>query len=282
MIGKLVAEVRRKTAGVDWAEIAPRCGWPRCARRARWQGIVRRLQGVRFEGAWFCGTECFQAQLEARMETILSRPGTPAQMRHHRVPLGLLLLSRGLLNKERLDEALQRQRETGLRLGHCLREFNAVSEEQVTAAIAAQWGCAVYPEDGPLECMTLVPRLLQEEYRCAPLHWVEAGRSLFIGFEQAVNYTLLLGIERMLDCHTEACIITEKELERRFLASSPALENQVEFATSLNPGQVALTVASYAQQLQVEGIRLFDCRERIWFRLERPGMPFDLLFRRAG
>ncbi|MGE5111452.1 MAG: hypothetical protein ACM3JB_11380 [Acidobacteriaceae bacterium] len=281
MIGKMVAEVRRKTAGVDWAAIAPRCGWRGCSRRARWQGVVRRLQGVRFEGACFCGTECFQAQLEARMETVLSLPGAPAQARHHRVPLGLLLLSRGLLNKEHLDAALQRHRETGLRLGQCLRELHAVSEDHITAAIASQWGCGVYPEGGRVESMSLVPRLLQEEYRCAPLHWVEAGRSLFIGFEHAVNYTLLLGIERMLDCHTEACIVSEKELERRLMASSAGSDHEVEFATLLNPSQMALTVAGYAQQLQVERIRFFDCRERIWFRLEHPGIPFDLFFRRA-
>ena len=60
-----------------------------------------------------------------------AKPQPPAKA--HRVPLGLLMLSRGLVDNEQLKKALKAQKDSGSgRVGEWLRHIGAVSEEQVT------------------------------------------------------------------------------------------------------------------------------------------------------
>jgi len=58
----------------------------------------------------------------------------------HRVPLGLLLLSRQQMTAAQLRTALERQRASGEgRIGDWLRRWVLPSELQITAAVARQW-----------------------------------------------------------------------------------------------------------------------------------------------
>jgi hypothetical protein len=70
--------------------------------------------------------------------------GTEPASRLPRMPLGLNLVSSGLLTVEQLREAASEQKEAGGEIGELLVRNGAVSEKQVTAIRAADWGCPVF------------------------------------------------------------------------------------------------------------------------------------------
>ena len=60
------------------------------------------------------------------------------------MPLGLNLISHGLLTIEQLKKATDEQKEAGGEIGELLVRQGFVSEKQVTAIRAAEWGCPVF------------------------------------------------------------------------------------------------------------------------------------------
>jgi hypothetical protein len=87
--------------------------------------------------------------------------GTQRRPRQHRIPLGLVLLSRGFIDNQRLQAALQAQRQSRKgRVGEWLMQLGAVNEAQVTMALAIQWSCPVFPLERHhrfIECAGMVP-----------------------------------------------------------------------------------------------------------------------------
>jgi hypothetical protein len=103
---------------------------------------------------------------------------------------------------------------------------------------------------------------------------------MFVGFAQDVNYTVLLAIEQMLDCHAEPCMIDESELERRLGSDAGNRDDEVAFTTALTAKEMAMSVAGYAERLGAARVRVHGCLDHIWVRVERAAGKFDLFFQR--
>src|SRR5919201_3415205 len=63
-------------------------------------------------------------------------------------PLGALLVEKGLLTAEELEEALAEQQESGKRLGQILVDRGHVSGPALTSALAEQYGIELKTEEG--------------------------------------------------------------------------------------------------------------------------------------
>src|ERR671934_1926536 len=63
-------------------------------------------------------------------------------------PLGALLVEKGLLTAEELEEALAAQQTTGKRLGQILVDRGHVSGPALTSALAEQYGIELTTEEG--------------------------------------------------------------------------------------------------------------------------------------
>src|SRR5579885_2884195 len=128
-----------------------RCSDRNCkSGQAMWSGLSQARRAVDLQGLRWCFPRCFNRELERLILEASSGQWTPAA-RPRRMPLGLLLLSRGQLTSEQLQQALDAQRLAGrVPIGKLLRDLNFVSENQVTAALAAQWGCPVIRALPPL------------------------------------------------------------------------------------------------------------------------------------
>ena len=136
--------------------VPPPCRY--CARPQRgWRQMRRRSRGTLMQGARYCGPECLEQAL-LRVLRRSQRAASPAGLAFHRIPLGLLLLSRQQLTGEQLRTALKLQREsspassgkntgvTNRKIGFWLQDLGFVTEHQVTAALARQWSC-------PMRCV---------------------------------------------------------------------------------------------------------------------------------
>src|SRR5208282_4673572 len=93
-----------------WERLAPPCGYSECTYAGNtWRRMRQQSQGLRMRGTRYCRTQC----LELALLEFLAR-ARPASRRvavaSHRIPLGLLLLSRQQLTAAQLRTALEAQR----------------------------------------------------------------------------------------------------------------------------------------------------------------------------
>ncbi|HTZ90388.1 MAG TPA: hypothetical protein VMA71_08605 [Alloacidobacterium sp.] len=195
----------------------PQCGNAKC--RSGWMKLWRGRQSPVLEGKWACSHACMQQIAQAAISREAGEPNVQSSSRvvhQHRVPLGLVLLSRGVISQEQLRKALEAQRKAGTgRLGEWLIRQKAVDEEQVTRALSAQWNCPVLmgaPHD-PVAMAPAFPRLLIDSFGAIPLRL--AGRELlYVAFEDRIDRCLVLAVERMLGLKVEAGVLRESEFRR--------------------------------------------------------------------
>jgi len=147
---------------------------------------------------------------------ILREVGGPNASRpshQHRVPIGLVLLSRDVITQEQLRKALEAQKKIGAgRLGEWLVRQNASDERQVARALSAQWNCPMLagsPHD-PAAMAPAFPRLLIDSFGAVPLR-VAGSEILYVAFEDRIDRCLVLAIERMLGLKVEAGVLRDSE-----------------------------------------------------------------------
>jgi hypothetical protein len=266
-----------------WREDYPACEFPGCGKHpSPWKIFIGEHQGVRLQGRWYCGPDCFEKAAHDAYSQMLPA-ATRRQAKRHRIPLGLVLFSLGHITQPDLQGALQSQKDSGSgRIGEWLRQSGAVNEAQVTTALAMQWSCPVYPLESHrrfLDCAQLIPIPLLESARMVPVHYLPSSKFLYVSFAESIDYTTLYGVEQMLDCRTEPCMSTESSLDRALeeLRQQPRPPETV-FDSVTNATDMASTARSYALQLGVDDVRIVCCGEYIWTRLESKGVVNNLLF----
>lgn len=263
-----------------WERLAPRCGYCECVHaKSTWRKMRRRSRGVRLQGARYCRTECLELALIEVLGQARREPGR-APVAAHRIPLGLLLLSRKQLTALQLRTALEAQRaasagagESRKKIGAWLQELGYATEHQITSALACQWSCPVL-RTGPgglaSTRFSYIPALLLESFRMMPVELVEATGILFIAFSEGIDYTVLYAIEQMLGYRTEACLVCPSILQRSLQGRArPRGASDVVIEGVADARECAHIIGSYSAKLKAEEVRFARCGEHLWIRLER-------------
>src|SRR5882672_11328653 len=217
----------------------------------------------------YCSPDCLQAGLARHFAELLQKPKAVQGKRQHRIPLGLELVSRGYIGGQTLQAALQRQKQhPGLRLGQILIDMKAVSEEQITTAVAAQWSVPVFrvaPSCIP-EAARFLPVALMHRYKMLPVHFNKQQNRLHLAFAQTVDSSVLYSIEQMLGVTTEACMADESAL-LRLLELVGNQERPAEYVlNNLSATELVSMIAGYALRLRTERIKTTSCHGQIWVR----------------
>ncbi len=259
------------------------CENPACRqRRLYWPAWLRKEEGICLQGQWYCSPECFEKAAQSALFRLLPA-ADEGPKRHHRMPIGLLLLSRGTINDEQLKRALLLQRQKGSgKIGKFLQEIQAASERDITEGLAEQWGCPVYPIGKGrefLQCASLLPLALLEAGRMLPVHFLRVQKTLYMAFVDGVDRTALYAVEQMLHLRTIPCIVSESDLSGalemfRLLASAPTTV----FESASEPLQMARTARSYAWQVGAKEVWLARSGRFIWIRMQTPLEFKDILF----
>jgi Type II secretion system (T2SS), protein E, N-terminal domain len=223
---------------------------------------------------WYCRPECLQTAVTEILEREQSVSRRAAAL-PHRVPLGLLLLSRQQLTAEQLRAALEAQRTSARgRIGEWVERLGFATEAQVTSALARQWSCPVLRmrlEDSSPECAQSIPFPLLEAFQMIPVEFSEFTGTLLVAFSEAVDYRALYAVEQMLGVRTEACFAGTRALQRALAARARGKSGDVVFRGLEDGAACARIVASYAEKVLAEELRLARCGGYWWARLERPG-----------
>jgi len=260
-----------------------RCENPACPNQNRGlRKLFNTPRGVLLQKRWHCSTECFEKGLEELFVRLRSALST-SERKPHRVPLGLLMLSQGLISQETLKAALQAQRETGNgRVGDWLRNHGAATEEQITRALGVQWSLPVYPLDRQrkyLECAHLVPLPLLEAYQMVPAQFVPATQLLYVAFAGRADHSALYGIEQMLECRTEACLAQQSEIERALEdIRREARPPEILCEDSLSTRGMTHRTSLHASEIGAREVRVVNCGDYIWARFWTTSGSSNLLF----
>lgn len=239
-----------------------------------------------FQGNWFCGPQCAQTALEGVFRRVLWTSGQKRR-KPHRVSLGLLLVSRGIISNDQLQQALCLQREKGHgKLGYWLRETGAVDEKQLAKALSIQWSCPVFPLEGHhhyLHCARLLPFALLESERVLPVHYNPTTRQLYLAIADHVDHTLLYAIEQMLGCRTIPCVAAESGILNRI----EQVRHEVGPAETLfdsvrEPREMARTALNYAETLGASELLVVPAGAYVWVKFRIAPATRDLLFQVAG
>ena len=264
------------------------CENPDCVHRRSLRRLLHRnpAEGILLQSRWYCCRECFEHVVVAEFAGLLKLPDQPMRQLH-RIPLGLILLGHGAITQEQLRAALAAQRESGAeRIGRLLMKWGIVSADAVCTALAAQWGCGIFPiENSPSyrNCSQLLPMALLDASRMVPVHYHGGSEMLYLAFAENIDHTAIYSVERQLRTRTKPCLITEVAMDRVLeeirLESRP---HEIVFETLWEADEMARTVRDYSLALGADELLLARPRRFLWARLKGRGHAHDLLFRLPG
>jgi Type II secretion system (T2SS), protein E, N-terminal domain len=254
----------------------PQCRNAKC--KSGWMKLWRSRQAPILEGKWACSPACMQELVQTAVQREVGEwSAQQSPVHQHRVPLGLLLLSRGWITQEQLRSALEAQKKAGSgRLGEWLIRQKAADEEQITRALSAQWNCPLLSAESfdPAAMAAMFPRLFIDSINALPLRM--AGRHLlYVAFEERVDRSLVLAVERMLGLKVEAGVLPGAEFRRRqqeiFRASFP----KVRLLEAANARGLVHAFAGMIEETKPVQARIVRVHDYFWLRLWRQAWPTE-------
>ena len=263
-----------------------KCKCGTCQRSHSLRQVSDRKAGIRMGNAWYCSSACFTAAAVADLSELM-KAGWVQGSHTTRMPLGLILMSRGLLTDVQLREVTSEHKELGGEIGDLLVRRGSVSERQVAAVRATQWGCPLFAMPKHLNRTHIrVPLTLIQLYSAVPVHLDGGGKLLLVGFIHGIEYGLLYAIEHITRCKTQPCFVTPSdfevqmhrlvEFERKHNDATP---NEVNFESVHTAQEIAGILCSYGVDLEADEVIIARCKEHLWARLICDVRKVDLLFK---
>lgn len=268
----------------DWKQKLA-CKSEQCDSLAQpWKRISRNAGSILLHDARYCFPACFERELLREIDFLHAASSTSLHTSLRRIPLGLLMLSRGDLSQIQLQEALESQRRhRSGRIGEWIQKLGFADEKRVTAALAAQSGCPVL-HDVPKRAIddVGVPFILLKRFNMVPVHHVRSTRTLYIAFAGSVEYRALLAVERLLQCRTQPCLIDGSVLQSLLLE----IEEQPNRSDALfesvgDRTEIVRICSSFAEKTGATSARVTACGEHLWFRLSDLKSAVNLVFPRT-
>ncbi len=254
-----------KKSGKVRERVCPGCGvMSGSGTRALWQRLTRRQYGTCLDGVLYC-KRCLEPALLAQFSRLvtLSSPSPPP----NRMPLGLLMVARGKLTYTEVLAGLEAQRRARYgKLGEWFEKLGFATEQEVTSALALQWGCPV--------ASSLEPDAITPAFRL-PL-----ANTLSIAFGERVDHAVLYAIEKMLSCRTQPCVGGRNSIAGRLdrMRHQP-LAREFEFGPMHDAADMVRIASSYITRFGADEIRLDRLGPFLWLRLESRASIMNLLFR---
>ncbi len=271
---------------VDWLQHRqagskrPECTLVSCTgTKPFWQRLLGRSAGIFLHGEFYCRPQCLETALMGQISRL--RALTPSVQPPNRIPLGLLMVARGKITHLEVRAALEAQRRAHYgSIGDWIEKLGFASEQDVTAALALQWGCPVASsfDHSIVDSPGHIPLRILEAFQMIPFNYAASTNTLYLAFGARVDHAALYAIERILDCRTQPCVAPSKsvarQLEQLRLLARP---NDVEFVTR-DLGEMARITSSYVARLNPEDVRLSRVGRFIWLRLKARRAVINLLF----
>jgi type IV pilus assembly protein PilB len=143
----------------------------------------------------------------------------------NKMQLGQLLIARGIVTAEQIENALAEQKNKGHRklLGELLVELSYCTENQIASALAETYGVP-YAQINPKICdsniLDILPREFLEKHMVLPLFKVHDR--LTVAVSEPTNVFLIDEIERISNCKVQVVCATSKDIQATLQTYLPA------------------------------------------------------------
>src|ERR1700687_4472683 len=237
----------------------PACALGSCSRsRSLWQRLRHHPEGTFLQGLFYCQPQCLETALLGQLSRL--RVMAPSPPPPNRIPLGLLMVARGKLTYLEVRAALDAQQRARYgKIGEWIEKLGFASEQEVTTALALQWGCPVASSFDPstIHSPGSIPMPTLEAFKMLPLNSVASTNTLYLAFGERVDHAALYAIEKILDCRTQPCVAGRKSIARQLDAMRQLPRpSDVEFGPMDNLADMARIASSYTARLTPEQVRL--------------------------
>lgn len=264
---------------LGWNHVRAVCSQPECHNKLLTRLVPGGRPGIFVGERWYCSADCLSLASRQVLAT-LSMAEVVEAPRHPRLSLGLALLTKGSLTTEQFRDAMARQELEGIDLEVTVTERGWVTEKQLAAARAVQWGYPVLGQDlsGHRVEADLPPALFRA-CSATPLYYSGETRRLVLGFIHHVDHNLLQSIEQITGCRAEPCFITPAELTRQLdRLTSPRRYEQVMVEEPGTIPQMGRTLGGCALQVGASEAVFSRCHSLIWARITGNKGIVDVLF----
>lgn len=152
-----------------------------------------------------------------------------------------------------------------------IEKLGFATEQEVTTALALQWGCPVASSFDPstIHSPGSIPLPILEAFQMLPLNYVASTNTLYLAFGERVDHAALYAIEKVLDCRTQPCVAGRRSIARKLDAMRQLPRpSDVEFGPMNDLAEMARIASSYTARLSPEQVRLSRVGRFIWLRLD--------------
>ncbi len=160
------------------------------------------------------------------------------------------------------------------KIGEWIEKLGFATEQEVTSALALQWGCPVASSFDPstISSPGSIPLPILEAFQMLPLNYASSTNTLYLAFGERVDHAALYAIERVLGCRTQPCVAGRKGIARQldFMRQIPRLSD-VEFGPMDDLAEMGRIASSYTARLTPGQVRLSRIGRFIWLRLDVRG-----------
>lgn len=245
-------------------------------------GLLGRLFGRRgheLDDHWCCSLPCLQRALARLVDQYLRHP-VPEVDYQHRIRIGTILLQRGLLTQEQLQEAVARQKEEGGTIGSHIVNLGYCTEEQLVSALSEQQGV---PWVGGLRLRvqakhtSLIPWQLCSQFRVFPFDYDEENRALFLAARSPVRIALVHVLRKMLGLHLRAFIVADQTFDELFeeYSRTHSRRNEVHYEAPRRCKEVTEPLWQELRRFRPSRVKLAHYETYFWMRMMRGRKWFD-------
>jgi hypothetical protein len=242
--------------------------------RTRWLQLFRRRSCPRFEEKWACSAVCMEQILaDAICSQIESWEPVHAE-RALRMPLGLILLSRGWISHREFLEALAAQRRSGSgRIGEWLGRLHGISEATIAKALGIQWNCAVllHGMPGLQFAPSLIPAFLRMRYGLALVRQGPEA-ALYLAGKHRAEHAAARAIEHMLREPVHAAFLEDSTWQHEHSETG----DTTEFVIPGRNGIVA-SIGELIERTRASDARLVRMHDHLWLRIWTAGRARHLM-----
>ncbi|MBI3476752.1 MAG: hypothetical protein HY010_13550 [Acidobacteria bacterium] len=279
-VGQILKWLEHRTREFEHSKSG--CGLILCAGpKSPWARLWKKRSGALLQGEFYCQRECLEIALTAQLARLHAL--NPAPPPSNRIPLGLLMVARGWLTHEQVVKALaaQEKARTG-QIGDWFERLGFATEQQVTSALALQWGCPVTSslDSAAIQPFDRIPLGILEAFQMIPVHFVRATNTVYIAFGQRVDHAALYAIEKILGCRTQPCVAGRRhvadELVRMRQQPRP---RELAFGPMRDFAEIGRVSVSYMLKLGAEDATLGRVGDFIWLRVRVRNAHTDVVFR---
>ncbi len=129
-------------------------------------------------------------------------------------PIGEILIGRGLLSREQLEETLRKQKETSKRLGEILVEDGVISQDQLNSALAERLGVeSIGLEENDVDSLaaTMIPEKLARRYGAIPIKFLDEN-TLQVAMVDPTNVFAIDDLRMMTGYDIKPAIATAEDI----------------------------------------------------------------------